>query len=81
MRVIAPLIGIAAVLLAAAGLIAFPASASPVPVVYGVPYGHAGSNFADGKVRPTGRLKWTGDGSAWFTIRTYSSWTATGARG
>jgi len=65
-----------------AGLLASgTASASAVPVVYGVPYGHVGSNFVDGKVRPTGQLLWTGDGSAWFVIYSWKSWTASGAWG
>ena len=55
------------------------ATAAPVPVVFGVPYGHAGSNFVHGKIRPKGELLWTGDGSAWFVIHSYSSWTGTGA--
>jgi hypothetical protein len=38
-------------------------------VAYGVPYGYARSNFVHGKVRPTGILTWTGDGSSWFVIR------------
>lgn len=37
-------------------------------VMYGMPAGRTGSNFVDGKVRPTGKLLWTGDGSAWFVI-------------
>ena len=56
-----------------------PASASSVPVAYGVPYGHTGSNFVHGKIRPTGTLMWTGDGSAWFTIHSWSSWSHKGA--
>jgi hypothetical protein len=43
-------------------------------VAYGVPDGHAGSNFVHGRVRPTGLLEWTGDGSAWFVIHSYRSW-------
>ena len=48
----------------AAGL-ASSGQASALTVVYGVPYAysatHSGSsNFADGKVRPTGLLYWTG---------------------
>jgi len=63
------------------GQAAVPASASSVPVVYGVPDGHAGSNFVHGKVRPAGTLMWTGDGSAWFRIHSWSSWSAKGAWG
>ena len=55
------------------------AAAARIPVVYGVPYGHAGSNFVDGKIRPTGLLGWTGDGSAWFVIRSYRSWSTSNA--
>jgi len=50
------------------------ASASTAPVMYGVPYGHIGSNFVHGKVRPSGDLWWTGDGSAWFVFHRWSSW-------
>jgi hypothetical protein len=57
------------------------AAVTRVPVVYGVPYGHARSNFVDGKVRPTGILTWTGDGSSWFVIRSYSSWSSSNAWG
>ena len=66
--------------LAALPASAAPASAARLPVAYGVPDGHSGSNFVHGKVRPTGRLEWTGDGSAWFVIHSYSSWTGSGAR-
>ncbi len=65
--------------LAGAGLTFVTASASSLPVVYGVPYGHSGSNFVDGKVRPTGDLTWTGDGSGWFIIHSYSTWSGSGA--
>ncbi len=64
--------------------LASPASASAGPartVVYGVPYGHSGSNFVHGKVRPTGLLVWTGDGSAWFVIHSYRSWSRRNAWG
>lgn len=64
------------------------ASASRTPVAYGVPYGvpygslSGGSNFVHAKVRPTGKLYWTGDGSAWFSrMRRWASWSASGARG
>lgn len=53
---------------------AAPASASVLPVVYGVPNGHLGSNFVDGRIRPTGNLLWSGDGSTWFVIHSYSLW-------
>ena len=58
-------------------------SASRAPVAYGVPYGSlsAGSNFVHAKVRPTGKLYWTGDGSAWFAHMRWSSWSGSGARG
>jgi hypothetical protein len=56
-------------------------AAARLPVAYGVPFGHVGSNFVDGKIRPKGKLVWTGDGSAWFVIHSYSSWTGSGARG
>lgn len=56
------------------------ATAARLPVVYGVPFGHPGSNFVHGKVRPTGKLMWTGDGSAWFVIHSYSNWARAGAR-
>ena len=67
----------------AAGL-ASSGQASALTVVYGVPYAysatHSGSsNFADGKVRPTGLLYWTGDGSGWFVIHSYSSWSGSNA--
>jgi hypothetical protein len=65
--------------LAATSLAAGAAETPRVPVVYGVPFGHPGSNFTHGRVRPTGLLSWTGDGSAWFEIRSYSSWGQTGA--
>lgn len=60
------------------------AQASAPPVVYGVPYAygatHPGSsNFVDGKVRPTGPLVWTGDGSDWFVIHRYRSWSSSNA--
>jgi hypothetical protein len=32
-------------------------------------------------VRPTGLLVWTGDGSAWLVIHSYSSWSSTAASG
>ena len=58
------------------------AQASTLPVVYGMPYGHAGgSNFVHGKVRPTGDLTWTGDGSGWFIIHSYRSWSGSNAWG
>jgi hypothetical protein len=70
------LIAAAVLAVAAAVMVTGPAavaaSASSVPVAYGVPYGHAGSNFVHGKVRPTGRLMWTGDGSARFNIHSWS---------
>lgn len=56
------------------------ASAARLPVAYGIPDGHVGSNFTHGRVRPRGDLEWTGDGSAWFVIHSYSSWTGSGAR-
>lgn len=68
-----------AVLLASTAPVSSAASAAAVPVVYGVPYGHTGSNFVDGRVRPTGMLMWTGDGSAWFVIHSYSSWSGAAA--
>jgi hypothetical protein len=55
------------------------ASASSVPVVY--VNGQGGSNFVHGKVRPTGNLYWTCDGSGWFTMHSWNSWTGTNARG
>lgn len=64
----------------ASGAASAQTTASRLPVVYGVPFGHAGSNFVHGRIRPRGKLVWTGDGSAWFVIHSYSSWTATGAR-
>jgi hypothetical protein len=63
------------------GPAAVAASASSVPVVYGVPDGNSGSNFVHPKVRPTGLLVWTGDGSAWFRIHSWRSWSGTGAWG
>jgi len=60
------------------------AQASTLPVVYGVPYGRSpaqGSNFINGKIRPTGLLMWTGDGSGYFTINSWSSWTGSNAWG
>ena len=61
-----------------------PASASSLPVVYGMPYAygalHPGiSNFHGGKVRPTGELVWTGDGSGLLFIHSYSSYSSSGA--
>lgn len=59
----------------ALGSVAAPvARASAQPVAYGVPVGHTGSNFVHGKIRPKGLLEWTGDGSAWFVIHSWSSW-------
>ena len=79
------LIAAAVLAVAATVMVASPAavaaSASSVPVAYGVPYGHTGSNFVHGKVRPTGRLMWTGDGSAWFNIHSWSWWGRKGAWG
>src|SRR5262249_61241832 len=51
-----------------------PAAATKPPVVYGVPDGHVGTNFVHGRIRPKGLLEWTGDGSGWFVIHSYSSW-------
>jgi hypothetical protein len=70
----------AVVILAGIGLTSVTASASRLPVAYGVPYGHAGSNFVHGQVRPVGDLTWTGDGSAWFIIHSYSRWSGSSAR-
>jgi hypothetical protein len=72
---------VAAVLAAGIGLAPTAASASSRTVAYGVPYGHAGSNFVDGRVRPTGRLLWTGDGSGWFVIHFWRTWRQFNARG
>ena len=75
------LAGVAGMLATSAGLFA---QASTLPVVYGVPYGRSsaqGSNFINGKIRPTGMLMWTGDGSGWFTINSWSSWTGSNAWG
>lgn len=66
---------------ASAGATHLVASASARPVVYGVPYGHSGSNFVHGKVRPTGLLVWTGDGSGSFIIHSWSTWAGSGAWG
>ena len=73
--------GLAGLVLAAglAGGLATSAQASGLPVVYGMPYGHSGSNFVNGKVRPTGNLVWTGDGSGWFVIHSYRSWSGSNA--
>src|SRR6266446_6025471 len=71
----------AVAVLAGIGLASVTASASSLPMAYGVPYGHAGSNFLHGEVRPTGDLYWTGDGSAWFVIHSYSSWSGSDAWG
>jgi hypothetical protein len=85
-RLVAALVTSVAVL-AGIGLSSVPASASvpesasSLPVVYGVPFGHTGSNFVHGRVRPTGLLVWTGDGSAWFVIHSYSSWSRSNAWG
>jgi hypothetical protein len=77
-------IGTVALAIGLAGGLASSAQASALPVVYGVPYAygatHPGSsNFVDGKVRPTGLLVWTGDGSGWFVIHSYSSWSNSNA--
>jgi hypothetical protein len=50
------------------------ASSSRTPVVYGMPYGniHGGSNFGHGQLDPTGILLWTGDGSGWFRLHSWS---------
>ena len=73
------LAGVAGMLATSAGPFA---QASTLPVVYGMPYGHVGgSNFHHGKVRPTGNLTWTGDGSGWFTINSYQSWSGSNAWG
>jgi len=68
-------------ILAVTGMTFAPVSASSLPVAYGVPHGHTGTNFVDGKIRPTGNLTWTGDGSAWFIIHSYSSWSGSNAWG
>jgi hypothetical protein len=49
-------------------------SSGRAPVVYGMPYGniHGGNNFRHGQVDPTGILLWTGDGSGWFRIHSWS---------
>ena len=70
---------VAAAIAVGSGAASAEATAARLPVVYGVPFGHLGSNFVDGKIRPTGKLVWTGDGSAWFVIHSYSRWTADGA--
>ena len=75
------LAGVAGMLATSAGPFA---QASTLPVVYGMPYGSGSehiSNFHNGKVRPTGMLMWTGDGSGWFTINSWSSWTGSNAYG
>jgi hypothetical protein len=80
-RIAAAVLAVAATV-TVTGPVAVPASASSVPVVvYGVPDGHTGSNFVHGKVRPTGELVWTGDGSAWFRIHSWSNWSRAGAWG
>jgi hypothetical protein len=79
-RIAAAVLAVAAIV-TATGAAAVPAPASSVPVVYGVPDGHTGSNFVHGKVRPAGKLVWTGDGSAWFRIHSWSSWTRRAAWG
>jgi hypothetical protein len=59
-----------------------PAFAATHPTVaYGVPRGHSGSNFVDGRVAPRGLLVWTGDGSAWFSHMRWQSWSRYSARG
>jgi hypothetical protein len=70
---------VAAITVAGIGLA--PAAASSRTVAYGVPYGHSGSNFVHGKVRPTGLLVWTGDGSAYFVIHSWRTWRHLNARG
>jgi len=80
-RFTAIMIGIAMI---AAGIsLASPsASAASRPVVvYGVPYGHLGGNFVHPRVRPIGMLMWTGDGSAWFIIHSWRTWSSAGATG
>jgi len=57
------------------------ASASTLPVVYGMPAGHDGSNFVHGKIRPLGVLLWAADGSAWFVIHSYNWWSDRSAWG
>jgi hypothetical protein len=66
---------------ASAGAAHLVASASAGPVVYGVPLGHLGSNYVHGKVRPTGPLVASGDGSLGFTIHSWSTWSGSGAWG
>lgn len=64
--------------------VAAPASASATTVAYGVPVGGPGglhSNFVHAKVRPHGKLIWTGDGSAWFSHMRWTSWSRYSARG
>lgn len=61
-----------------------PASASTAAirvVVYGVPLGHDGSNFVHPRVRPTGLLDWAADGSHYFIIHTWRTWSQAGATG
>src|ERR1039458_9045373 len=79
-RIIA-VVTIAGAIIAGTAMTSVTVSASSVPVAYGVPYGHTGTNFLQGKVRPAGNLTWTGDGSAWFIIHSYSSWSGSNAWG
>jgi hypothetical protein len=66
-----------AAILTGSAVTAAPAMAASTPVVYGMPYGHAGaSNFVNGKVQPTGILATTGDGSGWYVIHSWNGWKA-----
>jgi len=77
----ARLAAVLAVAIVSVSAVSAQASASTLPVVYGMPYGHVGSNFVHGKIRPLGILSWTGDGSAWFVIHSYNWWSDRSAWG
>jgi hypothetical protein len=82
-RIAAALVS-AAALVGGAAATAAPASASASAarvVVYGVPLGRDGSNIIHPKVRPTGLLEWAADGSHYFIIHTWRTWSPAGASG
>jgi len=82
----APASASASTVASSASMVAYaaPASASASTVAYAVPVGGLGglhSNFVHAKVRPSGKLIWTGDGSAWFSHMRWTSWSRYSARG
>jgi hypothetical protein len=81
-RIIAVAVAIACLLGGIAGTTAASASSAPavrhfrLPVVYGLPIGHLhGTNFFSPRIRPTGAMSFTADGSGYMVMHSYSRWT------